>query len=265
MRTTLLVLFSYLISCVFNIEAALACGNGRAVISGAIAYPPLSWRDANNKLVGASVELAQRIFSEVGITAISDEGAPWKRVIQRAKLGQIDLVLGVRKTPAYETALTYIEPPITPSSQSVFISAQRPFLYHSWSDLKNKAGSMTLGTSFTDEFDKFSKHELHIQYVNKVEQNFTKLEKSRVDYILGPRLPLQLYIKKHGFEGKIVPADTYLMVINEYFAFAKDSPCRHYQAHFENRLKEYVKDENMEPLLEKYFARWADTERSPVK
>ncbi len=240
-----------------------SCDEGTAIISGDTRYPPLSWQKGGT-LVGTNVEMVQKIFAEVGIKAIADEGGPWKRVLLRAKRGEVDLLLGVRKSPEREEYLTFVYPAITPSVQGVFFPAGKKSAYEEWSDLKNKVGSITLGASFGKEFDKYMHENLYIEEVRMVEQNFTKMELGRVDYILGPLMPTLMYLRKAGYTTKIVNSTKPLLIIDEFLAFSQKSSCKKYAAHFSKRIQELIEDGSIDTIMEKYFISWFEDEGDAV-
>lgn len=248
-----------LMACLPLGEQAIACDNGVAVISGGTTYPPLSWRKGN-ALVGSTIDMVKQILAEVGITARADEGGPWKRVLYRAREGEVDILVGVRKSPEREHFLLYVDPPITPSVQGVFMSTAHPFAYRDWKDLEGKTGSITLGTNFDDGFDVFAKEHLSLQAVRKVEQNFIKLDKGRVDYVLGPLVPTQLYLQKYGFDGKIVNATRPLLTIQEYLAISRKSPCIKYATHLRASVKHWVETDKINDLMEDSFVKWFQDE-----
>ncbi|MBV1882200.1 MAG: transporter substrate-binding domain-containing protein [Pseudomonadales bacterium] len=251
---TLCLLFGLLI-----ISSSYACDNGTALISGDPDYPPLTWR-SGDKLIGANVKLAKLLFKEVGIKAIPDEGGPWKRVLLRARRGKVDLLLGVRKTVEREQYLTYIEPPITPSAQSVFMANHRTFKYEAWKDLSTKIGGVTLGASFGKEFDAYAEKQLKIEQARTMTQNLAKLDIGRIDYLLGPLVTTQLHAQLQGYDLKIINAPTPLVVIKEYLAIPKNSRCHQYVAHFSKFIQELTATDRYDELLEEYFIYWNDNE-----
>ncbi|MBV1869526.1 MAG: transporter substrate-binding domain-containing protein [Gammaproteobacteria bacterium] len=245
-----------LLSLIMNMNAyALGCQNGTAYISGGSTYPPLSW-EHNGKLRGASIDLVTQIFSELDIEVITDGGGPWKRVVQRAKHGKVDMLVGVRRNAEREKFLDFIDPPITPAAQAIFILKENSFKYHDWNDLKGKVGATTLGVSFGSEFDEFAKTHLHIERVKTINQNFRKLLRKRIDYILGPLLPTLLYAEKSGYRYKIKFVRQPFMIIDEYVTFSRLSDCRQHSDYFKKRIAEMTADGSMDELLERQYLSW---------
>lgn len=236
-------------------QSAWACGNGTAIISGSIDYPPLSWREGD-KLVGTNIELVQNILSEKDVQASTDEGGPWKRVLDRARRGEVDILVGVRRTPEREKYLTYIEPQITPAVQGVFLLADRVDDYKNWESLKGMAGGIKLGASFGDEFDAYAAKHLHIEETRTVAQNFKKLKSGRIDYILGPLMTNILNLQKENMIGDIINSDIELLVLDEYVAISKKSECIKYVDHFSAKVQTYLNNGKLDEIMEKYFAKW---------
>ncbi|MBL4608301.1 MAG: amino acid ABC transporter substrate-binding protein [Pseudomonadales bacterium] len=252
-RTSIAIALISLLVC--SNTFALGCKGGSVLISGGSTYPPLSWQH-EGKLKGASIDLVTKIFSELNIKVITDGGGPWKRVVLRAQQGKVDMLVGVRRNPEREAFLDFIEPPITPAAQAIFIRKADNFEYSGWSDLKGKVGASTLGVSFGSEFDAYAKENLHIERVKTINQNFRKLQKNRIDYILGPLLPTLLYAEKSGYRYKIKFIRKPFMIIDEYVAFSKLSDCRQHREYFKKRITEITADGSMDELLEKQYLNW---------
>jgi len=250
------LLFALITFCACHWTMAANCTDGTVLISGEPTYPPLSWRHQDGKLRGASIDLVKDIFAEKNIKVLTDAGGPWKRIVLRAKQGKVDMLVGIRRTPEREAFLRFIDPPITPAAQAIFIRKQDEFSYGEWADLKGKVGGTTLGVSFDGEFDAYAKQHLHIEQVKTVEQNFKKLAAHRIDYILGPLLPTLLYAEKSGDRYKIKFIRTPFMIINEYVAFSKQSDCQQYAPYFEKRIAEKIAEGAMDELLEKQYSLW---------
>ena len=232
-----------------------ACDDGYAIVSGRTNYPPLSWRQ-DDYLDGGLVQLAKNLFSSVNVKATSDEGGPWKRILLRAQRGDIDLLLGIRRSKHREEYLVFIEPPVTPAVQSVFVHKNRDFSYSEWSDLKGKTGNITLGTQFGKEFDAYIIENLDMEYSETPEQIFKKLVLNRVDYMLAPLATTILFLEKEGLSFEIINKSVPLNVIDEYFAIPKNSPCVKHAEAIANSLKNTAGSDVMDNIIETNFMLW---------
>ncbi|MBV1878508.1 MAG: transporter substrate-binding domain-containing protein [Pseudomonadales bacterium] len=233
----------------------LSCDDNVAVLSGATHYPPLTWR-YQGKLVGLSVELVTKIFQELDVSTRTDQGGPWKRVLHNAKVGQVDVLMAVRKTPARETFLRFVEPPITPAVQGVFVLTGSQLEFEHWRDLVDVLGGRTAGASFGAEFDRYMRANLKIEHAKSAEHNFKKLLKGRIDYMLGPLMTTRLFIMNAELTGLIASSDNPLVIINEYIAFSKKSSCVQHKVYFERRLGEMINNGTMDRMLEGAFEQW---------
>jgi hypothetical protein len=72
-----------------------------------------------------------------------------------------------------------------------------------------------------------------------------------------------LYLIKEGIKEKakqqIVALDQPLAILDEYFAFSKNSPCKQYIPEFQRRLERYHASGAIDQLLEEYFTVWFDS------
>ncbi|MBL4866244.1 MAG: transporter substrate-binding domain-containing protein [Pseudomonadales bacterium] len=251
-------LISFLaVTCLGLSSVLQACDNGFAIISGRTNYPPLTWREGDT-LDGGLVQLAKNLFLEVDIEASSDEGGPWKRILLRAQRGEIDLLLGIRRTKEREKYLIFIEPPVAPAVQSIFVHKDRDFKYKNWDDLKGKTGNITLGAQFGKEFDTYSRNNLDIERSETPEQIFKKLVLNRVDYMLGPLATTILFLEKEELSFDIINKNIPLTVINEYFAIPRNSPCARYAEYIGEGLRKVTSGEEMDRILETNFMIWFD-------
>ncbi|PCJ17261.1 MAG: hypothetical protein COB04_09090 [Gammaproteobacteria bacterium] len=263
-RGKFFVLLTALLTLITNTGTGVAanCDIDGATISGGTTYPPLSWQ-VDNQLIGTSIELVTLLLSEVGVKAKADAGGPWKRVLHRAKHGQVDILVGVRRNKEREKYLTYVTPAITPSVQSVFVKRGNNFDFPGWEALTGKIGGITLGTSFGPEFDQFSANNLSLHSVRTTEQNFKKLRLGRIDYMLGPLLPTLLYSDLSGDRPFLEFLEPPLIILEEFIAFSNQSDCKKHLAHFNRRISEVVDDGTMDVLLEKYFEIWHNAKTPP--
>lgn len=99
------------------------CDNGTIILSGKPEYPPISWVK-DNKLVGLGYQAMHKITNnlnkKVNFKLHTTEPLPWKRAIYMAKLGQIDILVGVRESPERSDFLTFMPTPLIELAQNVF-------------------------------------------------------------------------------------------------------------------------------------------------
>lgn len=239
--------------CVYQTVAA--CKGEEVKISGRMNYPPLSW-SSDGVLKGSTISLVENALAELGIKSRTEGDIPWKRVLKNAKEGDIDIVVGVRKTEERKGFLHFVEPAITPAVQSLFYHADRSVEYEQWADLSKLTGSVVLGSSFGKSFDEFMMANLDIEQVETIEQNFKKLVKNRVDYIIGPFATTNLYLEKEGLSGEIFSNRKPIVVLDEYIAISKNSPCLGLSDKLGGILTRMNQSGEMGEEMEKHFILW---------
>ncbi|MEC8229810.1 MAG: transporter substrate-binding domain-containing protein, partial [Pseudomonadota bacterium] len=76
------------------------------IISAHPNYAPFHW-EQDGEIIGASIDITGQILNEMGIAWRSDYVGPWKRVLQQAYAGHIDLIPALKKTNEREQFLQY--------------------------------------------------------------------------------------------------------------------------------------------------------------
>ena len=233
----------------------LACDGKEVVISGRMNYPPLSWLSTSG-LKGSTIAIVQSALADLGIESRTVGDIPWKRVLKNAGQGDIDIIVGVRKTQERNEYLEFIEPAITPAVQALFYHVDREVKYERWRDLQSLTGSVVLGSSFGKDFDFFLLQNLDVERVETMEQNFQKLIRNRVDYILGPYATTTLFLEKEGLETQIVTNRKPIVVLDEYIAVSKASPCVSVADQLSTVLNQKLDNGDLEKAMEAHFIEW---------
>lgn len=107
----------------------------RTLILLAELWPPYVMRDDNDKLVGADLELAQIVLSQLGYQT-EVRALPWKRVLQQAKMCDGDAVVDIFYVAQRKSWLHYAEEPLSQSGEVLFYPLDRPIRFDKLSDLK---------------------------------------------------------------------------------------------------------------------------------
>ena len=258
---TTLIAFIQIYSACYAFELN-ACSNGIAKIAGNDQYPPLTWYD-DSKLTGLSVEVISKILEQHGVKIEFAKPAPWKRLIHQASKGEVDILLGVRENKNWSNFLHYVKPAITPSAQGIFFRSNSPMTHNpaEWEHLKNYVGGTIRGASFGKEFDRYAEENLKLQSANSLDINFLKLLNGRVDYLLAPLLPTQLYIQKAGYNKKISFNPRAFLVLDEFIAISKSSSCIRHAQSISNSISSMIDDQTIDQLLEEHFSIWFDSQR----
>src|SRR6516225_9999020 len=78
----------------------------RLVLTADPGYPPLHWYDGKT-LRGASISIAQRVLTDLGIAYEVRYVGPFARVMAMAERGEVDMVTTLKKTSEREGFLLY--------------------------------------------------------------------------------------------------------------------------------------------------------------
>lgn len=218
-------------------------------------YPPYHWQDGEN-IIGASVDLNAKIFAELGIPFKVRYLGPWKRVLNRAQLGKVDMVLGLKKTSERETYLKFSNSPVFPNPFTIFTLKEQQFEFNNWEDLKHHRGGKNAGDRYGDAFDTFSNEHLSIEDAYSTLSNLNKLQAGRIEYVIHGRYVGRAHFTKLPGGDQVIASE---ININEGFihsAFTKDSPCAIFLPYISERYREMLESGEAEQLLEQNQKRW---------
>lgn len=136
-----------------------------------------------NEIIGAGPELAFLILGELGLKLESRHVGTWDIVQEKAKSGEIDLIVAAYKTPEREAYMDYsIAYTIDPVS--LFVKKGAGFPFESWDELIDKKGVVMLGDSYGQEFDEFLAEELDVVVVETPEEAFALIISGEADYFV---------------------------------------------------------------------------------
>ena len=240
----------FIVFCFFSIAAGSE--TEKVIISAHPGYPPISWQQQDT-LVGVAVEMAEQIFTELGIPYEIRVTGPWARVQIAAKHGDIDVIAAAYKNPERETFMDYTLP-FMKDPVVVFVWKGKSFPFNRWEDLIGKQGGTNIGESYEKEFDRFMDQKLTMTKVPKTIQNFKKLEKGRIDYFVFGLYPGLADASTTGYEDKIEVLPQPVVNADFYMAFSKKSAFRHLIPEIDNIIERYKKEGKIEKWIAFYLA-----------
>lgn len=190
--------------------------------SGNPDYPPYHWCQSQQALTGASVEQL-RLITPGGVKLLP-RLYPWKRVLQAAETGQLDIILPLRINADRARYLRFSQNPAFENPIAVFTRKDRPIRYQGWDSLKPYRGGISLGDIFGDGFDEYLASNLTIDVGPDMESNFKKLELGRIDYFITGRYVGMAYLKKEKMAGLISDWPTPVSVSKIHLGFGNKVP-----------------------------------------
>lgn len=216
-------------------------------------YPPYHWKVSDSAYDGASIELLELVVPP-GV-ALKPLVLPWKRALEWARLGKVDLLVSLRITPERAEYLKFTTHRAFPNPIVVFVRADRSFTFNSWADLKGKRGGISLGDTFGNGFDEYLRDELTIEVAPTMENNFIKLEAGRIDYFVTSKFVGRAYATLHPQGEKFAALPPAISEMDIHFGFSRASPCAALSEQVSRRLRELDRLGVPEQLLTKYLLR----------
>ena len=190
--------------------------------SGNPDYPPYHWCRDHLGLTGASVEQLQLILPAK--VKLLPQIYPWKRVLQRARNGQIDIILPLRINADRARYLRFSQNPAFENPIAIFVRKGKNLPYQGWHSLKPYRGGISLGDIFGDGFDQYLAANLTVESAQDMASNFRKLELGRIDYFITGRYVGVAYLKKRQLANIIVDLPQPVSVSKIHLGFGKHVP-----------------------------------------
>lgn len=217
------------------------------IVSGHAEAIPFTWVK-ENKMVGMTVELCNKIFAGMGIQ-VKYEIRPWKRALNETKKGEIDMLLALYMTEErkkdFEYTIPYSQEPV-----SVFVNKNKSFALAKWDDLIGRTGCTPLGESLGQELDQFIKEKLTIQRADTLNECLPMLEKGRFDYVIFSKYHVQMELRKMNLLDKIEVLPYNMTSEEVYMAFSKKSDFVKLVPKVNSEITRLIQDGTVEKLLD---------------
>jgi polar amino acid transport system substrate-binding protein len=155
-------------------------------------YPPISWSDGKT-IRGLAPSVVNELFGRLGYEVEMVELDNWNRCILDVAEGRVDVVLAYR-TAEREQGLVFSTVPVLHEEVAVFINRQHPVKIDRLEDLANYRGGLLFGESYGEVFDRFVAEHQNIEMVSDSRQNFGKLIRGRIDFIVSERRTGQVLV-----------------------------------------------------------------------
>jgi len=227
----------------------------RVIFSANPNYPPFHWVE-DGKLVGASIELTERIFGELGVGAEARYLGPWNRVLRAAEQGRIDMVAALKPTPEREAFLLFTSARFSTNPMAVFVRADQRIAYAGWPDLVGHIGLVARGDRFGEGFDEYLHEKLQVLTSNDMVDGFANLLRGRGKYLVTSFFAGTAYLAAHGLDAAVVPLSPMVNHGAVHHGFVRRSPCVKYAEAVASKLQAYEGDGTTSRLIAKYTDLW---------
>lgn len=155
-------------------------------------YPPISWSDGK-QVRGVAPSVVKNLFGRLGYEVEVVELDNWNRCVLDAAEGRVDVVLAYQTTER-EHSLVF-STPVLREEVAVFVNRQHPVNIERLQDLANYRGGMLFGESYGVDFDRFVAEHHNFERVSDSRQNFGKLIRGRIDFIVSERRTGQMRVE----------------------------------------------------------------------
>lgn len=154
-------------------------------------YPPFTYHDASNKLVGFDVEIGREIAKRIGVKAEFVEGK-WDGLIAGLDAKRYDAVINqVSITPERKAKFDFSDPYI--SSKAVLIVNSNNTAIKTFDDLKGKKSAHTLTSNYAQLARKYG---AEVVATDGFDQSVSLVAQGRADATINDNLSF-LDFKKH--------------------------------------------------------------------
>lgn len=204
---------------------------------------------------GASIELTQRIFADIGVPTVVTFQGPFSRVLAAAKAGKVDVVTTLKDTPERRNYLLFSEVMFN-NPVAIFVRKDHVVNYSVWSDLIPYHGGIARGNRFGEPFDTYLLQHLNIEESNSLETSFKMLGKNRFDYVITGYFPGMAYLSSSPDGENFMALSPYVSLTPNMVGFVKSSPCRQYLDAFNRRLRALTKEKAPDHAIERATELW---------
>ncbi len=217
------------------------------IASGHDNWPPFMYQ-SNDLIVGASPEIVAKIFSELGLKISFKYVGPWDVVQEKAKSGEVDLLVAAYKTPERETYMVY-SIPYAIDPVSIFVKKGKTFPFANWNELINKKGVITVGDSYGQKFDQYIKDSLNVVTVATPDEAFALLANDQADYFVYAFYSGKKFIASKNLQEQIDILPNYVSAESFYITISKKSPLVEYLSRINQLLEQYIADGTIERII----------------
>lgn len=180
-----------------ELEAVKASGTFRFANSGA--YPPFSFVDDANEVVGFDVDIGNEIAKRLGVEGVNVSTA-WDGIIAGLLAGKYDSIIGSMTITAERENVVDFVGPYYRSGRGVFVVEDSPL--QKLDDLKDKTIGVTLG----ETHEKWAREHggWEIRTYKGLPELFLELKAGRIDAMIVDSVPVAIAVKQTGEKVRVL-------------------------------------------------------------
>jgi len=146
---------------------------------------------------------------------------------------------------------------------AVFANRQRPLKFDKLEDLAQYRGGLLFGESYGPEFDRFVAQHQNIEWVSDSGQNFGKLIRGRIDFVIQERRTGQLFVESLPGARDIVALPAALSVDYLRVAVSRRSPLSERMSEIDAQLQKMTDAGELERWLHESEVTYRDMVSQP--
>jgi polar amino acid transport system substrate-binding protein len=234
-------------------------GKKVAIASGHPEWPPIMWQDGNS-IIGAGAELVQKLAVDLGFKIEIKYTGKWDEVQDKARSGEVDILVAAYKTSERETYMDYSDP-YTIDPVVVYTKKGSNFNYSGWEDLIGKKGVLTIGDSYGQEFDINAEDKLNTVRVDTITEAFNLIKDGRADYFVYALYSGEKFLTEKKLTDQIEISSKYVAAENFYLTISKKSSLTKRLTEINQKLAQYKENGTIDSLVAKYRAKYVPMAR----
>lgn len=224
-----------------------------AIVSANPAAPPMAWLE-DGELRGAGIDVAKIVVNAIEVEPRILYEGEWDKVLDKAKNGYIDMVVGIYRTDEREEFLVFSEPYYS-ESVAVCVKKGKEFQFSRWDDLKGRKGVLGYGESYGEDFDKFAEMNLNIVR-RSTKECFSDLVSGKADYTVISLRSGMIASWQYGYGEDVSFLDIPVTNQSYHLALSKKSPFVGDMPKINQRIRSMRVAGTPELLAAKYLISW---------
>jgi polar amino acid transport system substrate-binding protein len=196
----------------------------RVILTGDPDYPPFSWYE-DKVFQGSAIEIVGLALKRIQLPYEIRYVGPFPKVLAAAREGQVDLIAELKSTPERKEYLAFSDVPIFPNPVAVFTRVDQELAFRNWEDLIGLRGGITVGNKFGGGLDEFLENRLAVESASRIDDNFTKLAKGRIDYFVNSYYPALAYLNRARRKAAFKVLQPFAAISDNFVGWSRASLC----------------------------------------
>ena len=212
-------------------------------------WPP--WKIVDKDYFGGiDVEILKELGRRTGVT-YSYLACPWKRCVEMARQGNIDLITSFGRNRERESFAHFLGPPYKSDKMVFYKKKNKPFKVSAYRDLyRFKIGSMRGSTYFKRFDDDKRLDRINVALNTQLPE---MLFNDRIDLMIGFEIPTDYFIRSQGYKGQFEKLNFRIDGAPAFFAMPKLSNKMQYMDLLTTEIGKMVQEGKNDRIIQKYL------------